>query len=126
MDANQRRSIDESYKLLFSEPRMIADLLVGYVKQEWVDKLDFSSLESLPTDFITEWLDKRHGDCIWRVKWRDSETYLYVYVALEFQSKPDRFMPIRLMTYVSVLYERVAKQQDFKPHGKFPPVLPLV
>ncbi|WP_113908213.1 Rpn family recombination-promoting nuclease/putative transposase [Aliidiomarina celeris] len=30
----QRKSIDASYKLLFSQPTMVIDLLKGYVKQE--------------------------------------------------------------------------------------------
>lgn len=31
---------DQSYKLLFSEPRTVRDLLTGFVREEWVDRLD--------------------------------------------------------------------------------------
>ena len=37
---------DHSYKLLFSEPRMVEDLLRGFVPDEWVEELDFSTLWS--------------------------------------------------------------------------------
>ena len=31
---------DHSYKLLFSHPEMVADLLRGYVREPWVEQLD--------------------------------------------------------------------------------------
>ena len=36
---------DHSYKLLFSHPEMVRDLLTGFVKEAWVEQLDFSTLE---------------------------------------------------------------------------------
>jgi hypothetical protein len=36
---------DNIYKLLFSEPQMIIDLLEGFVHESWVQQLDFDSLE---------------------------------------------------------------------------------
>ena len=36
---------DNSYKLLFSHPEMVRDLLVGFVHEPWVALLDFSTLE---------------------------------------------------------------------------------
>ncbi|MEE9355846.1 MAG: hypothetical protein V3U75_09695 [Methylococcaceae bacterium] len=36
---------DHSYKLLFSEPEMVVDLLQGFVQEPWVGELDFATLE---------------------------------------------------------------------------------
>jgi len=36
---------DESYKLLFSHPQMVQDLLTGFVPEEWVRSVDFAALE---------------------------------------------------------------------------------
>lgn len=36
---------DHSYKLLFTHPEMVADLLRGFVREDWVAELDFSTLE---------------------------------------------------------------------------------
>ena len=36
---------DHSYKHLFSHRRMVEDLLRGFVREEWVNHLDFSTLE---------------------------------------------------------------------------------
>ncbi|NJD07329.1 MAG: transposase, partial [Methylococcaceae bacterium] len=34
---------DHSYKLLFSHPQMVADLIRGFVREDWVRHLDFNS-----------------------------------------------------------------------------------
>jgi hypothetical protein len=36
---------DHSYKLLFSNPEMVEDLLRGFVHEDWVEEVDFASLE---------------------------------------------------------------------------------
>lgn len=36
---------DQSYKLLFSHAEMVADLLRGFVHEDWVQQWDFTSLE---------------------------------------------------------------------------------
>jgi hypothetical protein len=38
---------DESYKLLFSHPQMVEDLLRGFVHEPWVAGLDFKILVRL-------------------------------------------------------------------------------
>jgi hypothetical protein len=36
---------DRSYKLLFSFPAMLRDLLEGFVCEDWLAQLDYASLE---------------------------------------------------------------------------------
>ena len=40
-------SHDNSYKLLFSHAHLVEDLLRGFVSEEWVAELDFSTLEKV-------------------------------------------------------------------------------
>ncbi len=40
-------SHDNSYKLLFSHPEMVIDLLKGFVKETWVEQCDFATLEKV-------------------------------------------------------------------------------
>ena len=88
---------DHSYKLLFSHPEMVRDLLTGFVKEAWVEQLDFSTLEKVSGSYVTEDLRDREDDIIWRVRWGDD--WLYVYLLLEFQSSEDKHMAVRIMTY---------------------------
>jgi len=36
---------DPAYRQFFSHPRMVRDLLQGFVHQDWVAELDFDTLE---------------------------------------------------------------------------------
>lgn len=115
---------DNSYKLLFSYPEIVTDLLRGFVKEKWVAQLDFSSLEKMSGSFVADDLRDREDDLIWRVKW--GREWLYVYLLLEFQSGVDRFMAVRIMAYVALLYQDLIRQGQLTAEGKLPPVLPLV
>ncbi|HMN46790.1 MAG TPA: Rpn family recombination-promoting nuclease/putative transposase [Povalibacter sp.] len=117
---------DPSYKLLFSHPEMIADLLRGYVRQSWVEQLDFASLERVNGHYVTADLRERENDLVWRVRWTNGDRWLYVYLLLEFQSTPDAFMALRVMTYLGLLYQDLLKAGQLTAEGKLPPVLPLV
>ena len=118
---------DHSYKHLFSHPEMVADLLRGYVREPWVEQLDFTTLTRVNDGYVSDDLREREDDIVWRIRWQgDDQRWLYVYLLLEFQSRPDRFMALRLMTYLGLLYEDLRKAGQLTAAGKLPPVLPLV
>lgn len=75
---------DNAYKLLFSFPEMVADLLRGFVQEGWVQETDLDTLEQVQATLVSTDLRDREDDIIWRVRWRDG--WLYVYLLLEFQS----------------------------------------
>ena len=108
---------DASGKLLFSHPRMIEDLLRGFVTGPWGDALDFATLENRSAAFVSEDLRRRHGDLLWRL--RCGETWLYV--PLEFQSTVDRSMAVRLLTYTGLLCQDLLRRGELNPDGKLPP-----
>jgi len=43
---------DNSYKLLFSHAEMVRGLLLGFVEEEWVRKLDLESLERVSGSYV--------------------------------------------------------------------------
>jgi predicted transposase/invertase (TIGR01784 family) len=116
---------DNGYKALFSHPEMVADLIRGFVHEDWVRNLDFATLERVDGSFVTPRLRRRESDVVWRVRW-GGERWLYIYLLLEFQSTVDPFMALRLMVYVGLLYQHLIKQRQLPESGKLPPVLPLV
>lgn len=62
---------DNSYKMLFSYPEMVRDLLTGFVREQWVHELDFTTLEKVSGSYVTDELRDREDDIIWRVRWGD-------------------------------------------------------
>ncbi len=115
---------DQSYKLLFSHPEMVADLLRGFVREEWVEHLDFGSLEKVSGTYVADDLREREDDVIWRVRW--GPDWLYVYLLIEFQSTVDRYMAIRILVYLGLLYQDLVRTGQLAAEGRLPPVLPIV
>ncbi|MFW6380347.1 MAG: Rpn family recombination-promoting nuclease/putative transposase, partial [Halorhodospira sp.] len=118
------QEIDNTYKTLFSYPRMVSDLLTGFVREDWVHELDLSTLEKVNASYVAEELRERHDDLVWRVRW--GEEWLYVYLLLEFQSTVDPYMAVRMPAYVSLLYQDLIRQEKLTESGSLPPVLPVV
>lgn len=115
---------DTGYKLLFSHPRLVQDLLTGFVHPEWLDSIDFTTLEPYKASFVADDLRERHDDSIWRLKLKD--TWLYLYLLLEFQSSDDYFMANRVMSYMGLLYQDIIRSQSLKKGDPLPPIMPIV
>lgn len=118
---------DRGYKRLFSHPAAVEELLRGFLREDWTERLDFSTLENVGNDFVGAGLRERHSDLIWRLRFRDEEEgWFYVYLLLELQSTSDPFMPVRLLSYVGLLLEEIIRRERLKPGDRLPAVLPLV
>ena len=115
---------DASYRLLFSAPELVRDLVLGFIPDEWLHSLDFSTLEKVSGSYVTDDLRQRSDDVIWRVR-ADGE-WVYLYLLIEFQSTVDRWMAVRVMTYVGLLYQDLIRRNQTLPGNKLPPVLPIV
>ena len=87
---------DAIHKLLCSFPRVIADILRGYLGGNLVGRLDFRTLEQVSAERVTQVLKRRLNDAVWRVRCDDG-TWVWVYLLLEFQSAPDPRMALRML-----------------------------
>ena len=115
---------DDQYKRLFAFPRLVEDLLRGFVDGDWLDDVDFSTLEKLSAEFVSGEGRARRGDTVWRVRRRD--VWLHLLVMLEFQSRDDPDMALRILEYTTLLYQELARNRALEPDGRRPPVLPVV
>lgn len=106
---------------------MVEELLQGFVQGDWIERLDFSTLERVPNSFVAVDLRERHSDLIWRLRLAGEEDrWVYLYLLLEFQSTSDPFMAVRLLTYVGLLLEEIIHREELKPGDRLPAVFPLV
>ena len=123
---------DPAYKLLFSDPRMVADLLRGFVPGDWNRSLDFSTLAKVSPEHVSDTLVQRLGDLLWRVRFRDDapETLTggagELLVMLEFQSSSDAAMGARLLANIAMVHQELIRRGALRGGGRLPPVLPLV
>ena len=128
---------DGSYCRIFSHAKTAEDLIRVVLEEEevtWLDAIDFNSLAERSNDFVSDKSARRRGDYVWQVTIdaeKDEElreiagetNELYFLIALEFQSRIDRDMPVRISSYRAMIRQRLAERNGGKP---IPEVLPIV
>ena len=114
---------DPIYKRIFAFPRMVEDLLCGFAKGDWTQRADFSALRKAPAEYVGDDLRKRLGDSVWRLPL--DRGWLHVLVLLEFQSRSEPDMALRILEYSAMLYRELSRS-GLGPDGLRPPVLPVV
>ena len=124
---------DAAYKLLYSHPHMVADLLRGFLPDGAWPGFDFATLEPLPASHVGRGLQRREGDKMWRLRARAAPDggWVYVLVLMEFQSRVDRHMALRVLTYTGLAWEGLVRWREGSggeepPGAPLPPVIPFV
>ena len=123
---NRRMASDDdtAYKQLFAHPEMVRDLLLGFVPGTWVRQLDLASFERVSGSYVGDGGQQRHSDMVWKV--RLSGEWIYVYLLLEFQSRSDPWMALRMQVYVGLLYQDLVKRHELPQPYQLPAVFPIV
>lgn len=116
---------DAIYHRLFSDPRVVAQLLRDFVPGDFVADLDLDAMERINAKFHAGTGERRDGDIIWRIPLRpDGNAYLLL--LLEFQSTPDPWMALRILVYTGLLWQNLIRENRLLPDGRLPPVFPVV
>ena len=130
-----RLSRDRSYKAVFhcAEPVehlvrfVLSDMQQG---EEWLQRMDFSTLEPLPTETIDSWLRPGYQDIAWRLRVRATGSgdpeWLRLLILVEFQSTVEYDMPLRMQGYVQRMHELAWKERHVRRTDRLPPVLAVV
>ena len=111
------RHHDKWYTRLFSDPRIVEELLRSFVHEDFVNELDFSTIKKLNTKFIPVSEKSRHADVVFEIESHGQSAYIYLF--LEFQSTVDRFMALRMGRYLFEFYQEI--QQLTKSDSLNPP-----
>ncbi len=115
---------DYGYKDIFSHREMVQNLINQPFTEDWFEEIEPTSLEKVNGHFISGRYRRRESDVVWRMRYKGK--WLYLYLLLEFQSDVDRYMSVRLMSYIGLLYEDLIKSKGLSESGELPPVLPWV
>jgi hypothetical protein len=117
---------DLNYRLFFAHRRMIQDLLRDIVGERWVDLIDLDSAEEVDASFLSPRSENRESALIWRFRRKNGEEPVYVYILMEFLSRPDPSVPFRLMGDVSLFYESFVANQTAAALTFLPLIIPMV
>lgn len=118
---NKHNVHDSGYKKLFSNTELLRQLLTTFVNEEWTNDIDYSTLQRIDKSFVTDEFADRESDLIYKAFFRKRE--VYIFILLEFQSTVDRFMALRMLRYITELYEHLIKNFKIK---KLPAVFPVM
>lgn len=114
---------DTSYRQLFAHPELVCELLAHALPGAFAKRLDAAACKRVNGSYTSEAGHQRHDDMVWCVQRCGAPD---VYVLLEFQSRPDRSMALRMNVYAGLLLQDLLKQGLWQLDGPLPLVLPLV
>jgi hypothetical protein len=119
--------VDTGYQFLFSQPRMVQDLLCGFLPEEWIGWLDPGTLERRDGDGGSsperpERQDRSDGVLLWRLRWQGGSDW--VYLLLKAEGEEDPFVSLHLELCRGLLYRALLRRR--RSAAKLPPVLPVV
>lgn len=117
---------DLSYRAFFAHRRMVQDLLREIVGEQWVERIDLDSGERVDGSYVTPKHEHRESDLVWKFRRKDGAEPVYVYILMEFQSRPDPSMPVRVMGYISLFYQRLLAGKPAAFWRNLPLVIPVV
>jgi hypothetical protein len=122
---------DRAIRRLLENPANLRDLVTA-VAPDLAPHLDFDHAEPVDRAFLMEDWRRREADLLFRVpfhKWGE-ETPTLVCVLIEHQSAPDPRMPLRMLVYAVLYWEREWKTwEEGHPPGqalRLTPLLPIV
>ncbi len=113
--------LDTGYQFLFSQPRMVQDLLCGFLPEEWIGWLDPGTLERRDGDGGSS-PERPDGVLLWRLRWQGGSDW--VYLLLKPQGEEDPFIALHLELCRGLLYRALLRRRQGA--ARLPPVLPVV
>jgi predicted transposase YdaD len=110
------------FRFVFGQPVHAASELRAVLPAALADRLDLTSLRLINGSFVDEELTNRHADVLMRTRLDGRDAF--VYVLIEHQSSPDPMMPLRMLRYLTRIWDR--HLQEHPKAKRLPMIVPLV
>ena len=96
---------DALVRAVFSDVAETASFLRAHLTQEVSQALNWPTLRQLEGSFVDEDLRGSETDLLYEVAHVSGETSVWLYLLIEHQSRPDRWMRFRLLKYCCRIWE---------------------
>jgi predicted transposase YdaD len=113
---------DALARAIFGTPALMAEELRAALPAPVVAHLDLASLKPIPARFADAQLQGAESDLLFSAQVAGQRALIYVLV--EHQSEPDRFMPLRLLRYIGRILD--AHRRRHPTEQTLPAVIPIV
>ena len=115
---------DKLFRASMQYPEVAREFLELHLPQSIQKELDFNSIITCPNTFIDQDLKLLQSDVLLKATVFNEEAYLYIFA--EHQSKPDPLMPLRLIKYMTKIWDFHCQQSAPKKSLPLPVIVPLV
>lgn len=113
---------DAYFKAVFSQPENAIGEFKALLPPALLAALDWSTARVVPGTFVDPDLTSRHSDLLYEVSLGGRAAFLYV--LFEHQSRVDPLMAVRLLIYISRIWDDWLRRHEGA--SNVPPVIPLV
>ena len=122
-NSNELVDHDSFFKGSMKYIEIAQDFFEAHLEQELLQRINLKSLRIEQGSFIDEAHKKLSTDILYSAEIDDQLGYIYLLV--EAQSRPEKLMPFRLLSYMCRILQMHQEQQE-KALDKLPVVLPIV
>lgn len=118
---------DKLVRRLLSSPATARDILETYLPKEVSTLLDLKYLERQPDTFIDAQHHKHEVDILFKARYKASKKDAYIWVLIEQQRQPDVWLPLRMFSYIAVIWDNLKKKTSSRAKSvKIPFIYPLI
>jgi len=120
------RPHDALFKAGFEKPEHATGIFRGILPGSLADAIAWQTMRLAPGSVIDPALADRHSDLLYEVELHGAPAFLYL--LLEHQSTNDPDMPLRMLIYMTRIWERFRKQHPVKDgvRAPLPPIIPAL
>jgi len=111
MDIKIHQPHDRFTKRILSEITVARDLIKTHLPPDIVKRIDWDSVQTTNSSFVTEELQQYHSDVVYQCT--IDKKSAYIYTLIENQSTPDKLMAFRILSYNVALMEHHLRM-DYK------------
>ena len=122
--AHVHRPHDKLFRTVFADSAETAALLRAHLPASLAAGLVWSSLTLQDASFVDDQMRDRESDLLFTVERTAGGPPAWLYVLLEHQSTPDRWMPFRLLKYCCRIWDR--SRRIYPEDRELRPIVPLV
>jgi predicted transposase/invertase (TIGR01784 family) len=115
---------DMMVRAVLSDLAEARSFLQTHLPQEVSQALSWSTLKLREGSFVDEHLRESEADVLYEVQHVSGEASVWVYILLEHQSTPDRWMRFRLLKYCCRIWD--LSFREYPDQRELPAIVPLV
>ena len=119
-----QRPHDKLFRTVFADPAEAAALLRAHLPESLARDLRWSTLTLQDRSFVDPDLRDTESDLLFSIRRKAGAPPAWLYVLVEHQSRPDRWIRFRLLKYCCRIWDRSRRQ--FPRERRLRPIVPLV